>query len=158
MSVSQKLSRGMKISTGLVLLGIVAGTFLGQWLPDFNGGDGVMPGKSADSKTPAESDKAEDEAPPPEDVPQLNGNVLRITIKGRQYWLETAEDGTAEEISLEQAVAMATAAPGDENGIRVRVTREDDARAKAEDDLKQALLKANLAKESIVGLGDTPSR
>ena len=157
MSVSQKLGRGMKISTALVLLGIVAGTFLGQWLPDFGGGggEGLMPARSTDAKTPPETEK-ETEEPPPEDAPTVNGNVLQITIRGRGYWLKATEVEPEQEITLKQAVSLATTARGDENGIRVHVTRDDTARAKTEDELEKALLQAELPPQSIVGLEDTP--
>lgn len=154
MTITKKVTRGVKISSGLVLLGLVAGTFLGKWLPSFDGGDGVIPvqgsnpAQNANDPRPPDSDSTT----PPADVQ----DVLRITIKNRSYWIAAGPDSVPEEIALQRAVELAVATTGDENGVRVRVTRDDTARASAEEELEQALLDANIARESIVGLGPTP--
>jgi hypothetical protein len=153
MTITKKVTRGVKISSGLVLLGVVAGTFLGNWLPKFDGGDGVIPVQGS------KPDLNEKEPPPAEADPQTTPanprSDLQITIKDRGYWIAAEADGTLQEITLEQVVELATATTGDENGIRVRVIRAPSARARAEENLEQALLDAKIPRDSIVGLGPT---
>lgn len=154
MTITKKVTRGVKISSGLVLLGVIAGTFLGNWLPKFDGGDGVIPVQGS------KPDLSEKTTHPPDaetqTTPAVAPHVLQITIKDRGYWVATDTEGTLQEITLERAVELATATTGDENGIRVRVIRDPTARARAEDNLEQALLKAKIAREAIVGLGPMP--
>ena len=59
MTITKKVTRGVKISSGLVLLGVIAGTFLGNWLPKFDGGDGVIPVQGS------KPDLSEKTTPPP---------------------------------------------------------------------------------------------
>ncbi len=151
MAITKKISRGVKISSGLVLLGLVAGTFLGQWLPDFDGGEGVIPVKGS-KPAKIENTPVDTERPKATTGPR---DVLLITIKGRSYWVEPQANEAAQEVSLERAVELAKAAAGDEDGIRVRVNRDGSARAKAEEDLEQALLEAGVTRDSIVGLEQT---
>jgi len=154
MTITKKVTRGVKISSGLVLLGLVAGTFLGKWLPKFDGGEGVIPiqGSTPDSNEKKTPSPTSDSTTAPADA---RGD-LHITIKDRGYWVAADAEGALQEITLEQAVKLATATTGDTNGIRVRVTRAPTARARAEENLEQALLDANIARDSIVGLGPTP--
>ncbi len=118
MTITKKVTRGVKISSGLVLL-VVAGTFLGNWLPKFDGGDGVIPVQGS------KPDLSEKTSPPPDrdtkTIPADSRSDLQITIKDRGYWIAADAEGTLEEITLERAVELATATTGDENGIRVRV-------------------------------------
>lgn len=158
MTISKKISRGMKISGGLVAVGVVAGAFLGKMLPGFGNGGGAGPApKDRVTDSPETETKPPPKSKPEQISPDALSDVLYVSIQGRGYRI-LGKDGKTEEsraATLEQVVELARATTGDENGIRVRVTRDASARAKTEDDLLQELTGAGLAKESIIGLEET---
>jgi len=156
MPLTKKISRSAKIGGGLVAAGLVVGTFLGKFLPGMgNGGALPMPGD------PVQTQPQEKSEEPTESSPKIAvakpGDVLTVKIEGRGYWVLYQSDGEEElrPANLDSLAKLALAAPGDGNGIRVRVTRDASARAKTEVDLKQKLLDVGLPPESIVGLENT---
>ncbi len=150
MATKKKVSRGLKVGGGLIVLGVVAGTFLAKLLPEFEGGDGVLPGAKSQAKVESQTEEVPDREAEKE-ITLGSDRVLRIAIQNRSYWLDS--DANRNELSLEQVVRLAKEAPGDENGIRVHIRRDETARAKAEEDLQQALLDAGLPPTAVVGLG-----
>lgn len=98
-------------------------------------------------------------APPAENPDQLTtdernalaGNVLTILIDERAYLLQLPgrEQPEYRPIALPRLLEIAPLAAGDENGIRVRLLRRENARASAEEQLKLDLAQVGITSSQI---------
>lgn len=156
---------------GAVLVaGIALGVYLSDLFKGFGLGDGTAskttqestePGDSADStaQTVASIDSAHlvepDSQPDPGKsavVPPPVTDVVKVVIADRSYFVRSPEGDQSTE--LKQIVALAGAATGDEDGIRVRVYRRLSSRAAAENELRDALIAAGITDEQTVWIAN----
>jgi hypothetical protein len=136
---------------GAVLLaGIGLGVYLGKLNFGLGGGNQFGLGSSG-GETQVSIGSADRIASPiepakeKEELPIEVPDVVRILIDDRQYYLRS-ETGSVTEapIALPKLVQLIELAPGDEDGLRVRVYRKATARASAEEKLKTALTEAGI--------------
>jgi len=131
----------------------VVGLAIGVWLADlFNGfGTGesgppavaVSLGEQA-SQLPAPPTKEETTPDPSGEAP---AEVATVIIDDRQYLLQTGETQTPK--TLEQIVATAQAAPGNADGLKLKVVRRPSSRSSVEVALQDALKAAGLPETAI---------
>ena len=148
----------------LLVVGAIAGAVISQWLPNL-GGTGFGIGNSGSPIAPKANPKS-DEHPEtatssnptePEEYPGAkplvpdSPDVLHVLIDGWQYSVREKVHGRLEyrPASLDQIVHLAENMKGDEDGIRVRISRRGNSRATAEMALQDRLLTAGLREESI---------
>lgn len=133
---------------GTLLLGVLAGVWLSNFLQGIGTGDGIGIGQSgmsgvSVSTTAGPADLGISSDSPATDVPQS----LRVVIRDRSYFLRDQE--TEQPQALSDLVALARSVPGDEDGIKVRVFRSRSARVTAELGLRDALLEADVPESAI---------
>ncbi len=139
---------------GAVLLaGVGLGVYLGKFNFGWGGGNQFGIGTSgsetqvttsAGNIKPLEPTKVKEELPIP--VPK----VVRILIDERQYYLRSENiDGQDTPIELPKLMRLIEQAPGDDDGLRVRVYLKATARASAEENLKIALKEAGINEASV---------
>ena len=93
---------------------------------------------------PAEAIKEADE------LPIAVPDVVRVLIDERQYYLRSEIGGGQDLlIALPKLIDIVSQAPGDEDGLRVRVYRRSTARASAEEKLKTAFAEAGINDAAI---------
>lgn len=147
----------MRNVLGAVLVaGIATGIYVGKFWKGFGGGSSLGVGvgdpqansqgtdagtESPESKTP---DRPEPESPPPADVPR----IVRVVIDDQSYFVRN--EGGDEPIDLKQIVALARAAAGDEDGIRIRIYRKFSSRTSAELALSTALAEGGIKDDQTV--------
>lgn len=155
------------VAGGLIVGGVLLGTWLSGWFPDFGTGHKLNLGEhegsdgdssaqvsltsdshpaAVDPQRPIEPEFALETTTAPEPT-----DVLRIVIADRNYYLRSgAGDETRDHrIELADLVEKARQVKGDEDGVKVRVYRKASARATAELALQQELHKAGLTDEQI---------
>jgi hypothetical protein len=155
-----------KFIGGLLVVGAIAGAVISQWLPNLGGsGFGLGVGSSGSPTAPKANSKT-DEHPKtaassnptePEEYPGAkplvpdSPEVLHVLIDGWQYSVREKIHGRLEyrPASLDQIVKLAEKMKGDEDGIRVRISRRGTSRATAEMALQDRLSTAGLSPESI---------
>jgi len=152
-----------RVAGGLVGVGILIGALIWSWLPRF-GGPLAFVGEQGSPTNEANQEKSLPEAPPAEDradrpaEPErdasprpANPQVLQVLIDGREYFVQASGSSTGDyrPVSLDELVALALNATGDEDGIRVRITRRGSSRATAEMALRDRLVAAGLTDEAI---------
>lgn len=157
------------IGGGVIALAVVAGAYLGGIIPKFGTGSGFGLGNGSGTGSDAPpnlkgvvADTSSHKAPDQKAAarPVEDSKVLMVRIDGHDY--EVAEGMTDGEpqfyaASLAAIVESATKSDGNDQGIRVRVTRLSSAKAAAEIRLKDELIKAGLTPESIDwGAGPAP--
>jgi hypothetical protein len=139
---------------------LLAGVGLGVYLGKFNfglGGGNQFGIGSSDSQThvttaagnikPLEvTSEKKEKVESPIAVP----DVVRILIDERQYYLRS-ENGGDQDVAMElpKLIRLIEQAPGDSDGLRVRVYLKSTARASAEENLKSALKDAGINEASV---------
>jgi hypothetical protein len=167
---------GSRLFTKRNILGavLVAGIAVGVYLSDLFKGFGLGDGTA--SKTTQESTEPDDATentaqtvasidsaasidpttPPdlekPAAVPAQASQVVKVVIADRSYFVRSPEGDQSAE--LKQVVALAGAASGDEDGIRVRVYRRLSSRTTAEIALRDALVAAGITDEQTVWIAN----
>lgn len=144
------MKRSRKSRTAAKGVGIVAliafliGMYTG--IPGFGGGEGVQGNVPRDQTKAAPIEDADDES-----QTGLEDDVVTVLIDGRSYSVLTSSDGQQEyrATSIEEVARLATAAKGDESGVRVKVLRRESARASAEEKLQVALSQAGVPESSV---------
>jgi len=137
------------IVTVALVLGVAAGIWLGDLWKGL-GGSGLGLGKGP--SVVATDENAATPAAPPEttDQPLINvgpAETVRVVVRDRSYFLK---DGTAEtSISLDTLVDSVRNAGGDEDGIRLRVYRAENARVTADVQLREALERAEIPESAV---------
>lgn len=140
---------GTVVVLAVALAGILKGLF-----PNFGGGGGNGEGAGNGPQPQIEAPQEPTEKPAPDvktedrEAPE----VLTVLIEDRHYAIRQS-DGNGEtwnRIELERVVELAEQTPGNADGVRVRIIRDESARASAEIELQERLRKAGLSKESIV--------
>lgn len=130
----------------ILLLGILMGMFMDP--PGLGSGTMVM--KGSESAPPVASDE------PLQDVETVDNSLyiagfITVLIDDRSYaFVKKVDDELVfEAAELPAIVEQATKAPGNEDGIQVRVLRRPSARYSAETNLRMALADGGIAREAI---------
>lgn len=145
-----------RVIAGVAVLAFLVGGFLGGWLPKLKLGTGSGTGFGIGGSGGASSsgDSLELDSQSPEisaDLPD-EGQVLHVRIDGRKYYVPgKAAEGrkTYQAVSLEEVISAARERPGNDQGIRVRVSRARSSKTTAEIQLRDDLVKAGIAEEAI---------
>ncbi len=154
----------MKRLAGPAILGVLALSFiLGSLFKPFGlGGKGAGEGES-EVATKTDEPKTDDPSLPPENVssnvttpPPMDGiqpseypHPLIISISEYQYVVQTSEK-TTKIIPLDQLIMLIENAPADKSGVKAKVSRFANAQAKAEEDFKQLLDKAEIEPNAVI--------
>lgn len=145
---------------------LVAGIIVGQYLPNFwNGfGGGSVTGVGlgdpnsgtrsestgdATNKSTGSTTPATDNIVLPANVP----SVIKVVIDDRSYFLRSTDGDRPVEIA--ELIALAKAAAGDADGIRVRVYRKGTSRPSAENALQDALNAAKIGDNAVFWIPTT---
>ena len=134
---------------------LVAGVIVGQYLPDlwngFGGGSSVgvgigdpAPGTKREPSTDSTEKPAKDDIKLPTNVPP----VIKVVIDDRSYFIRSSDGDRSVEIS--EVIALAKAAAGDADGIRVRVYRKGTSRSSAENALQDAFNEAKISNDAVL--------
>jgi hypothetical protein len=149
------------IAGGALVLGVIAGVWLSQYLPGLGTGNGVGIGQSGLEGTAVSvSGNAGGKLAGPElgeGVPAASttptGSAiparrpLLVVIREHQYFLQQGEGEAM--ITLSSLIEAIAEHPGDEDGLKIRIERSDTARVTAELSLTEALEKAGIAKSAV---------
>lgn len=151
------LFRKRNILGATLIAGIVVGTYLPNFWNGFGGGSIVGVGVG-DPKTGTPSQDSEDSASKPEDKAKPVESdskplenvppVIKVVIDERSYFLRSAEGDRP--IEVPEVIALAKAAAGDADGIRIRIYRKKTSRIKAEQDLQDSLVAAGVSDSAIL--------
>jgi len=141
----------------VVAVGIVAGK-MGMF-PGLGNGSGsnadTQVSVGAENPTPPPKKSDPPIATPENDTDSKTStdppNVLEVIIDDRSYQLRQSSDGKEEYVAIElpALISLAKKTPGDEDGIRVRISRRESSRLSAESQLQEELTKAGLSRSAI---------
>jgi len=141
---------------GLLVVGAVLGTFMSGLLPGFGSGSGVgaqSPGNDSTSIVPngANSEPAAVDEPVVARIEtSAPSAVLEIRIDNHDYFVADNSSVTGvRNVDLDEAVKLAQATTGNDDGIRVRIVRSRSARLTAWTTLHDSLVRADLSLDSI---------
>ncbi len=134
---------------GALVVGVICGVWLGDFLPGLGtgGGIGFGVGSTGVMGTPTGVDRAAEFNVGKEHVDKTAGKSLRVVVKDWNYFVRTGDKDTP--ITLEDLVERVAQLPGDADGIKLRVYRTESARATAEHRLQDALKTASVAESAI---------
>ena len=153
--------RGMLFRKRNVLgLALVAGIGVGIYLGQFKGfglgggsssglgtGDGNSTTSTSDSVEKIVNVSQSNEDQEPAEIP----TVVRVLIDDRDYLLRSEKKGEKNvPISLPKLIQLIQSAPGDADGIRVRISMKTSARASAEETLKKELAAAGIDDSAVL--------
>ena len=82
-------------------------------------------------------------------TPQDVSDVVRVLIDDRKFKLKSEISGAEIPVDLKKLIELIQQAPGDEDGLRVRIYRTTTSRASAEESLKQELTAAGIDETAI---------
>ena len=110
----------------------------------------VSPAPS-DARTPSDDSVDASGGLTDDEKKALSKDVLTVLIDEHEYLMEVPSDSETvyHPIELKRVIELAQQAPGDTNGIRVRVLRRESSRAAAEDQIKRDLTRAGIGEDSI---------
>lgn len=154
-STVKAASGGVIVVVALLALMFLQGPGTGSGETD---GEGLAPVKPTMVTTePPETPDAKDDGDSAaggltdDEQKALSGNVLGILIDERSYLLEvpTGTETDFVPAELRRLLELAAMADGDSNGIRIRILQRETARAKAEQDLRQALGEIGIGTDAI---------
>lgn len=144
------------IAGGLLVLGAVFGAFMSGLLPGFGSGSGIgVQSAGSNPNVAGPTETAREPAPVEEPV---NTNVettappavLEIRIDNHDYFVRDESSATGvRQVNLDEAVKLAQATTGNDDGIRVRILRSQSARLSAWTSLHDSLINADLTQDSI---------
>jgi hypothetical protein len=156
--------RKRNILGAVLVAGIMAGVYLGDMWKGFGGGStlGVGLGDPSSSSTAAspgdsETKKTEsstatkESAEDPNAAAQLEMNVppvIKIVIDDRAYSIRSANGDKPAEIP--RIIELIKAAPGDADGIRVRIYKKLSSRTSAEIALQEAFSAAGISDDHVL--------
>ena len=156
------LFRKRNILGAALVAGIGMGVYLGKLgLPGFGGGTWFGIGRgdgqahvSGDGQTHVSTEPGSVQQPQPEKAePRWTGevpDVVRVLIDDHQFLLRSKSGDTP--VELPDLIQLIRKAPGDRDGCQVRIYESLNARAKSEEDLKQALHEAKIPDNAILWL------
>ena len=135
---------------------LVAGIGLGVWLGlPFKGFLGLGHGSGQYDEKGETGDKKESSSAQPASVsidsqgelPVTIPDVVKVLIDERDFLLRQADEDVP--ITLSNLIHLIKQAPGNEDGVRLRIYEKSSARASAEESLKQALVDAGIPDSAI---------
>ncbi len=133
-----------------LLAGVGLGVYLGKFNFGLGGGTQFGIGSSGDGMQVTTTGGTIKPLEVKEELPIPVPKVVRILIDERQYYLRSEESGGQDTlIELPKLIQLIEKAPGDDDGLRVRVYLKSTARASAEENLKTALKEAGINEASI---------
>ncbi len=134
---------------GALVIGVICGVWLSDFLPGLGtgGGVGVGVGSTGIMGTPNGIEKDAEFNVGKEHTDKSAGKSLRILIEDWNYLIRS--EGKNTPIALEDLVKRVAGLEGDADGIRLRVYRTESARATAEHRLQDALKAANVPESAI---------
>ena len=154
---------------GIIVTAVIIGAIIGRniGLPGLGGnglGLGTGPGTSSSSSPLARDVSTSSRVTtktPPIDLPGVRADmnhVVFVRIEGHDYQLGEMVNGQPQfkPITLAEIVRLAKAQPADTNGFKIRIDREQNARASAEVALKEKLLAAGVQEGQIDWQGGPP--
>ncbi|MCA9083283.1 MAG: hypothetical protein KDA81_04465 [Planctomycetaceae bacterium] len=105
----------------------------------------------SDARTPSDDSVDASGGLTDDEKKALSKDVLTVLIDEHEYLMEVPSDSETvyRPIELKRVIELAQQAPGDTNGIRVRVLRRESSRAAAEDQIKRDLTRAGIGEDSI---------
>jgi len=144
------------IAGGLLVVGAMLGTFMSGLLPGFGSGSGVGAEGPGNDSTDAISRDALTE-PAPVENPAVakvetapRPTVLEIRVDNHDYFVaDNSSETGVRQVDVDEAVKLAQATTGNDDGIRVRIVRSRSARLTAWTTLHDSLIKAELSMDSI---------
>jgi hypothetical protein len=146
------------VAGGLIVLGAVLASMFGNLFrgPGLGDGDGRGNGPPAVNDAP-NGDEIPDPQPfepePPVETPAVpeTPRVVDILIDDRDYLVREVVNGEIQyrEIELSELIERVKQAPGNDEGIRVRISRTESSRASAENLLDRSLEQAGIAKTEV---------
>ena len=148
------LFRKRNILGGALIAGVALGVYLGQWKGfGLGGGWGLGKGQGetqvslSSNGHPIQTLDPETETNDPLlPVPK----VVRVVIDEENFLLRQANDGSKDvPITLLNLIKLIDQAPGDADGLRVRIYEKLTARAEAEENLKKELSKSGIPDAAI---------
>jgi hypothetical protein len=152
------LLRKRNILVAALVAGIGLGVYFGSWKgfgwgggagSEIGGGDGethVSVGSEKLIKNPSTRTAVQNQDDASIPVP----DVVRVLIDDREFLLRSANDDSRDaKISLPKLIQLIEQAPGDADGLRVRIYRKTTARASAEESLKDKLTAAGIEDAAV---------
>ena len=141
------------IGAGAVVL-LALGIWLGNLFQGFGTGEGETDSDGSNSLVSLTTDGSQPSTTSPGDgdnPASETPDVLTLLVDDDKYLIQWGEDWHADfaPATLEEIVTAAREAPGDENGVRVRLRVTEDAQNGAIDDLESALTDAGLKSVAI---------
>lgn len=148
------LLRKRNILGAALVAGIGLGIYLGK-LPFLGFGMGDGSGKHTNGKTDSTSGDSETTGNEPAmvstvsegELPTAVPDVVKVLIDERDFLLRKSNEDVP--ISLGNLIHLIKLAPGDGDGVRLRIYERSSARVSAEEKLKQALLDANVPDSAV---------
>lgn len=144
------------IAGGLLIIGAVFGAFMSGLLPGFGSGSGIgVQSAGSDSTSVLPIDVRQEPAPVDDPVvakveTSAQSTVLEIRIDNHDYFVRDDSSATGVRgVNLDEAVKLAQATTGNDDGIRVRILRSQSARLSAWTTLFDSLMRAELSQDSI---------
>lgn len=107
----------------------------------------------AQNNSPTTVDTPDDKPTEPKADSTTPTNVVHVLIDGRTYSYTTdakAELAVYKPVELAELVALTEKATGNENGVRIRISRKKAARVSAQETLLEQLTKAGIKKDAVV--------
>jgi len=143
----------MKVRTavvGVAVLAFIAGGFLGGLFPQFGVGTGGS-GTGKPAKEQPAGKQPEQKLVAHDPTVLDDARIVQVKIDERHYQMADAAGGPHgyRDATLEEIVAAARAAQGNNRGIRVRVARTPRSRSSAEHALRDKLEAAGIGKDAI---------
>jgi len=142
------------VVSALIAAGLLIGSFLSGLFPGLGTGNGRGEGDQENSLQNVQS-----QVPPPDaeadiipETPKRNPqNVVNVLIDGRSYAVryQSGSEAEYETVGLNRIIELVAQAPGDETGIRVRITRRGNALDPAEAALRQELQRAGIPEAAV---------
>ena len=159
MAKKNPLRAGRRAMTGaaIILAALLATLFMNG--PGSGGGDSDNDGESRPADTQVSADPSaailtsgsENAGLTDDEKAALSGNTLHVLIDDFDYLIRIRKAGDEQwtGIDLDRLLVVAAQAPGDSNGIRVRVQKRVTARASAEQKLRDALAAQGIGSDAV---------
>lgn len=142
------------VGIGALALGIYLGSFGSFGLGPGSGGVVGINSTRVDSTGPTTQTKPAATTKVASDIGALEGElqqmvVLQLDARGIEVAEWDGQQATFRKSSLADVVKLATARPGNADGLRVRIRREPTSKAKLEADLQHELRAAGIPDEAV---------
>lgn len=154
------MKRLRNIAAIALVAGIAVGVWLADWFKGLGSGDGVGIGQSGLSemqtsaagttRNPASmpaDDAAAQNAATPATASATAARAVSLVITDRSFLWQT--DAGEQPVTLQRILQLVAAAPGDEDGHRIKIARAASSRPTTELELQDALQQAGIPEAAI---------